>query len=176
MTNTLSVSVDTVSMIRGFMHDPDDPLTSRPARGHPDRVGLSHVLVADERPQRDVLPRPVVEEPGHLAHVEANMARYRVAGPLRDDDGAICGSLLIIEARDADDARSQKWQLVMSWAFFGGHWLFSKTIKLVPHLLRNPGDVRFVAVSVLFGYFHNIIKMYGCITVTEVRCRRPALR
>jgi hypothetical protein len=42
----------------------------------------------------------------HLAHVEANMARYRVAGPLRDDDGVICGSLLIIEARDADDARS----------------------------------------------------------------------
>ena len=38
----------------------------------------------------------------------------------------------------------------------------------MPHLLRNPGDVRFVPVSILFGYFHNLIKLYGCITVTEV--------
>jgi hypothetical protein len=59
------------------------------------------------------------------------------------------------------------------WAFFLGNWLFSKTIKLVPHLLRNPGDVRFVPASVLFGYFHNLIKMYGCITVTEVRSPAP---
>jgi hypothetical protein len=46
--------------------------------------------------------------------------------------------------------------------------VFAKTIKLIPHLLRNPGDVRFVPVSILFGYFHNLIKLYGCITVTEV--------
>jgi hypothetical protein len=45
--------------------------------------------------------------------------------------------------------------------------VFAKTIKLIPHLLRNPGDVRFVPVSILFGYFHNLIKLYGCITVTE---------
>ncbi|KAL5378914.1 hypothetical protein PMIN02_011082 [Paraphaeosphaeria minitans] len=55
------------------------------------------------------------------------------------------------------------------WALFLGHMVFSKTIKLVPHLLRNPGDVRFVPVSILFGYLHNLIKLYGCITVTEVR-------
>ncbi|CAI6339815.1 unnamed protein product [Periconia digitata] len=66
-----------------------------------------------------------------------------------------------------DGARSLNWQRALLWALFAGHWLFSKTIKLVPHLLRNPGDVRFVPVSVLFGYFHNLIKMYGCITVTE---------
>lgn len=42
----------------------------------------------------------------HLEHVEANMARYRVAGPLRDAVGAIHGSLLIIDAADADDARA----------------------------------------------------------------------
>lgn len=60
-------------------------------------------------------------------------------------------------------------QRSLLWAFCLGHYVFSKTIKLVPHLLRNPGDVRFVPVSVLFGYFHNLIKLYGCITVTEVR-------
>ena len=43
----------------------------------------------------------------------------------------------------------------------------------MPHLLRNPGDVRFVPVSILFGYFHNLIKLYGCITVTEVCLSHP---
>ena len=57
---------------------------------------------------------------------------------------------------------------ILLWALFLGHMLFSKTIKLVPHLLRNPGDVRMVIVSILFGYFHNLIKLYGFLTVTEV--------
>ncbi|ORY14153.1 polysaccharide synthase Cps1p [Clohesyomyces aquaticus] len=59
------------------------------------------------------------------------------------------------------------WPHTLLWAVFIGHCIFSKTIKLMPHLLRNPGDVRFVPLSVLFGYFHNLIKLYGCITVTE---------
>jgi hypothetical protein len=63
---------------------------------------------------------------------------------------------------------AEKWERNLLWALFIGYWLFSRTIKLVPHLLRNPGDVRFVPLSVLFGYFHNLIKLYGCITVTEV--------
>ena len=78
-----------------------------------------------------------------------------------------------VAAADDEAARSQRWQRSVLWALFAGHWVFSKTIKLVPHLLRNPGDVRFVPLSVLFGYFHNIIKMYGCITVTEVRSLAP---
>ena len=68
---------------------------------------------------------------------------------------------------DAEDEQRQSRMLL--WALFLGHMLFSKTIKLVPHLLRNPGDIRFVPVSILFGYFHNFIKFYGFITVTEVR-------
>lgn len=60
------------------------------------------------------------------------------------------------------------------WGLFLAHFVFAKTIKLIPHLLRNPGDVRFIPVSVAFGYFHNLIKLYGCITVTEV-CSRPAV-
>jgi uncharacterized protein YciI len=36
----------------------------------------------------------------HLAHVEAQMERYRIAGPL-----AGTGSLLVIEADDTDSAR-----------------------------------------------------------------------
>jgi hypothetical protein len=71
---------------------------------------------------------------------------------------------------DREDASpSASCERSLLWALFLGHYLFSKTVKLIPHLLRNPGDVRFVPVSVLFGYFHNLIKLYGCITVTEVR-------
>ena len=69
-------------------------------------------------------------------------------------------------------SHSEKWQRSLFWALFLAHWVFAKTIKLVPHLLRNPGDVRFVPVSILFGYFHNLIKLCGCITVTEVRWQR----
>lgn len=42
----------------------------------------------------------------HLAHVEAQMARYRIAGPIKNADGVNIGSLLVIEAADADDARA----------------------------------------------------------------------
>ncbi|KAF1971641.1 polysaccharide synthase Cps1p [Bimuria novae-zelandiae CBS 107.79] len=62
---------------------------------------------------------------------------------------------------------SERRDRMLLWAFFLGHMVFSKTIKLVPHLLRNPGDIRFVPVSILFGFFHNLIKAYGGITVTE---------
>jgi hypothetical protein len=63
---------------------------------------------------------------------------------------------------------AEQWQRSFLWGVFIAHWVFAKTIKLVPHLLRNPGDVRFIPASVAFGYFHNLIKLYGCITVTEV--------
>lgn len=42
----------------------------------------------------------------HLAHVEANIGRYAVAGPLRDEAGVMIGSLLVIGADDLADARA----------------------------------------------------------------------
>ncbi|WP_439532219.1 YciI family protein [Polymorphobacter sp.] len=42
----------------------------------------------------------------HLAHVEANMARLAVAGPLRNATGAVSGSLLVVHAEDEADARA----------------------------------------------------------------------
>jgi hypothetical protein len=81
-----------------------------------------------------------------------------------------CFFFTLSEAGYYDETRPEpSWQRSLLWAMFLGHYAFAKTVKLVPHLLRNPGDVRFVPVSVLFGYFHNLIKLYGCITVTEVR-------
>ena len=72
-------------------------------------------------------------------------------------------------------AKAEQWQLSLFWGLFLAHLVFAKTIKLIPHLLRNPGDVRFIPVSVAFGYFHNLIKLYGCITVTEVCILAPHL-
>jgi uncharacterized protein len=40
----------------------------------------------------------------HLAHVEANIDRYFVAGPLKDVAGQTVGSLLVVEAADEADA------------------------------------------------------------------------
>lgn len=42
----------------------------------------------------------------HLAHVEARIDRYFVAGPLRDAAGVTIGSLLVVEASDEADARA----------------------------------------------------------------------
>lgn len=41
----------------------------------------------------------------HLAHVEAHLGDFLVAGPLRNAAGEICGSLLVVKADSAADAR-----------------------------------------------------------------------
>ena len=54
---------------------------------------------------------------------------------------------------------AHKWPgLSFRWAFVG-HRLFSKSIKLVPYFFRNPQDMRYLPVSILFGYFHNFTKL-----------------
>ena len=65
---------------------------------------------------------------------------------------------------------SLQWWSVVAWSIFVGHWLFSKSIKLVPHFFRNPQDIRYLPVSILFGYFHNFIKLWGLLTLHEVSC------
>ena len=41
----------------------------------------------------------------HLAHIEAHLDRYAVAGPLKSGD-AVKGSLLVVKAQDEEGARS----------------------------------------------------------------------
>lgn len=65
-----------------------------------------------------------------------------------------------------DDDLTRQRNLV--WLAFSIHWFFSKTIKLVPHLIRNPGDVLYVPVSIGFGYYHNWIKLKGMLSLQEV--------
>ncbi|MCX9147983.1 YciI family protein [Erythrobacter sp. WG] len=42
----------------------------------------------------------------HLAHIEAHMDHYAVAGPLKEGDATV-GSLLVIRAEDAAEAKAR---------------------------------------------------------------------
>lgn len=54
------------------------------------------------------------------------------------------------------------------WAQFIFMFGFTKFVKLMGLLLRNPSDVIFVPVSIVFGYFHGLIKLYALITLNMV--------
>lgn len=43
--------------------------------------------------------------------------------------------------------------------------VFTKILKLLPHLCRHPSDIKFVPVAVLFSYFHGIINIWALLTL-----------
>ena len=61
-------------------------------------------LVAHDRPNG--LARRMEVRPEHLKHLESLGDRVILAGPFLDDDGAMTGSILVIEAESFDDAWS----------------------------------------------------------------------
>ena len=50
-------------------------------------------------------PLRAQHRPAHLEHIR-NSGKVRVAGPLLDEDEAMIGSLIIVEARDMEAARA----------------------------------------------------------------------
>ncbi|KAF3929015.1 hypothetical protein ABW20_dc0100617 [Dactylellina cionopaga] len=47
-------------------------------------------------------------------------------------------------------------------------WLCcTKVVKLLPHFWRYPSDLRYLPISILFGYFHGFIKYYALFTLNE---------
>ncbi|MEO9634569.1 MAG: YciI family protein [Parasphingorhabdus sp.] len=42
----------------------------------------------------------------HFAHIEATLANFCIAGPLLDDQGVTIGSLLVVKAETATEARA----------------------------------------------------------------------
>lgn len=48
---------------------------------------------------------------------------------------------------------------------------FTKVVKLMGLFLRNPSDVIFLPVSILFGYFHGLVKLYALVTLNMVRSK-----
>lgn len=59
----------------------------------------------------------------------------------------------------------------VAFSLLGGVMLFSKFIKLVTHFVRYPVDILLWPASVMFGWFHGIVKMHAMLTVTEVCVR-----
>jgi len=45
-------------------------------------------------------------------------------------------------------------------------WIaFTKLVKLLPHFIRHPEDVRFIPASILFSYFHGVINLWALFTL-----------
>lgn len=56
------------------------------------------------------------------------------------------------------------------WAQFIFMFGFTKVVKLVGLFRKNPCDLIFLPISIVFGYFHGFIKMYALFTLKMV-CR-----
>jgi hypothetical protein len=69
-------------------------------------------------------------------------------------------------AGSGDETR--RWALLAQLIFMFG---FTKVVKLVGLFLRNPADVKFLPASILFGYFHGLIKLYALATLNMVSTR-----
>jgi hypothetical protein len=54
------------------------------------------------------------------------------------------------------------------WAQFAFMFAFTKVVKLVGLFVRNPSDIMFLPVSIVFGYFHGLIKLYALFTLKMV--------
>jgi hypothetical protein len=60
---------------------------------------------------------------------------------------------------DSQSRRYAVWsQLIFMFAF-------TKVVKLMGLFKKNPSDVMFLPVSILFGYFHGLIKLYALATL-----------
>jgi hypothetical protein len=55
------------------------------------------------------------------------------------------------------------------WAQFIFMFAFTKVIKLVGLFRRNPSDFKYLPISIVFGYFHGLIKLYALFTLNMVR-------
>lgn len=48
-------------------------------------------------------------------------------------------------------------------------WLvFTKSVKLLPHFYRYPGDNKFIPLGIAFNYFYGLIKVYSLMTLHHV--------
>lgn len=59
-------------------------------------------------------------------------------------------------------------RLYMWWANFIFVFAFTKTVKLWGLFKRNPSDILFLPLSIVFGYFHGLIKLYALFTLNMV--------
>ncbi len=67
---------------------------------------------------------------------------------------------------------TENWELKNRYILLGAEvvfmFCFTKVVKLVGLFRRNPSDIMFLPVSILFGYFHGLIKLWALFTLKEV--------
>ncbi|KAI0020078.1 polysaccharide synthase [Xylariomycetidae sp. FL0641] len=51
------------------------------------------------------------------------------------------------------------------WAQFIFMFAFTKVVKLIGLFRRQPSDILYLPVSIVFGYFHGLIKLYALVTL-----------
>lgn len=56
---------------------------------------------------------------------------------------------------------------VRKYAFiaFGAWIFFTKNLKMIPHYIRHPADMRFIPISVAFSYIHGFFNVYALCTL-----------
>jgi hypothetical protein len=54
------------------------------------------------------------------------------------------------------------------WSQFVFMFAFTKVVKLMGLFRRNPSDIIFLPLSIVFGYFHGFIKLYALLTLNMV--------
>jgi hypothetical protein len=60
---------------------------------------------------------------------------------------------------------TESWWSVLALAMW---MVLVKVTKLVPHFYRHPGDLCFIPLTLVFGYFHGLIKYYSLLTIKNV--------
>ena len=63
-----------------------------------------YAIITRDKPGATVTRMARLKE--HLAHVEASIDQFAIAGPLRDENGNFTGSLLVVKAESAAEARA----------------------------------------------------------------------
>lgn len=71
---------------------------------------------------------------------------------------------LTIKATAPYSSTIQLWALIAQLAFMSA----SKVVKLIGLFRRDPRDVMFLPVSIIFGYCHGWIKLYSLFTLRMV--------
>lgn len=59
-------------------------------------------------------------------------------------------------------------RLSIWWAHFAFVFAFTKTVKLWGLFRRHPSDVAYLPLSIVFGWFHGLIKLYALATLNMV--------
>lgn len=64
------------------------------------------------------------------------------------------------------DIVNRQYALIAQFIFM---FAFTKVVKLMGLFRRNPSDFCYLPLSIVFGYFHGLIKLYALITLNMVR-------